>query len=78
MTRPRRRGPGYWLRLPGPATATGAIVAVLMVACGLLGGEPLLAIAALGPAVAAFWVWRTRDVWRHNAEQWRYRRDGAI
>jgi len=78
MPKKRRKGLGYALRLPGPSYVTGTVVALLMVVGGLAAGAPAMALLGLGPAGLAFLIWRTRDTWRENADDWLNRRDGAM
>lgn len=69
---PRPRLLGYWLHRPEPSAAIAFAVSAVTTVFAF--AEPAFLIVAVPVAVLGVFVWRTRDVWRDNAENWRARR----
>ncbi len=71
MRRPRPRGVGYWLRRPEPSVALALLSALFFLLLAVVARDWAPLVAALPTGAGGVFVWRTRAVWRYNAEQWR-------
>jgi len=60
------------MRRAEPAAARGVAFTLVFVLFAVVMKDWVPLIGAVPTAVAGVFVWRTRDVWRHNAEQWRH------